>query len=170
MKYGVCIFPTPEIQNFANNYRKRYDPHYALIPPHLTLKDTFDLEESKIQELVDRLAAIARQFQPFVLKVYKINHFHPNSNTIFLALREEPAIVALHEALHHPPLDHERQFSFVPHITIGQNMSNDELHDVFSRLKMRKVSYSFEVDRFHLVYQLENHSWSVQDTFLLGKE
>ena len=45
MKVGVVIFPSKKLQDLANSYRKRYDPHYALIPPHLTLKASFDSTE-----------------------------------------------------------------------------------------------------------------------------
>ena len=38
MKFGVVIFPSKKLQDLANSYRKRYDPHYSLITPHLTLK------------------------------------------------------------------------------------------------------------------------------------
>ena len=30
MKYGIVAFPSKKVQDFANSYRKRYDPHYAL--------------------------------------------------------------------------------------------------------------------------------------------
>ncbi len=39
MKFGVVIFPSKKLQDLANSYRKRYDSHYALIPPHLNVKE-----------------------------------------------------------------------------------------------------------------------------------
>lgn len=33
---------------------------------------------------------------------------------------------------------------------------------------MQEVSHEEIVDRFHLLYQLENGSWTVYETFLLG--
>src|SRR5699024_5327838 len=41
MKYGVAIFPSKEIQDEVNAYRKRYDPKYSQIPPHITIKAAF---------------------------------------------------------------------------------------------------------------------------------
>ncbi len=35
---------------------------------------------------------------------------------------------------------------------------------------MLEVDHTEMVDRFHLLYQLENGSWTVYETFLLGEE
>lgn len=170
MKFGVVIFPTHEIQNVVNDYRKRYDPHYALIAPHITLKDSFELEESQLPKLVNTLRSIASESKPFTLEAHKISHFHPNSNTIYLAVHDEPNLLHLHEQLHKSPLlEQESKYSFIPHITLGQKMPDDELHDIYNRLQMRKFSYTFEVNRFHLLYQLENLTWAVHETVILGE-
>ena len=47
MKFGVVIFPSKKLQDLANSYRKRYDPHYSLITPHLTLKEDLKLLKKK---------------------------------------------------------------------------------------------------------------------------
>lgn len=38
MYYGIVAFPQKHVQDKVNALRKRYDPHYSLIPPHITLK------------------------------------------------------------------------------------------------------------------------------------
>ena len=53
MRYGIAIFPSKEIQDEANSYRKRYDPHYPLIPPHITLKDAFEADDEMIDVCLD---------------------------------------------------------------------------------------------------------------------
>ena len=45
MKYAISIFPSKKLQDIANSYRKRFDKKYSLIPPHITLKKTFDASE-----------------------------------------------------------------------------------------------------------------------------
>ena len=47
MYFGIATFPEKEVQDIANSYRKRYDPHYSLIPPHITLKEKFEWINSK---------------------------------------------------------------------------------------------------------------------------
>lgn len=39
MFYGIAVFPSTEIREFADLYRRRYDPHFPLLKPHLTLRE-----------------------------------------------------------------------------------------------------------------------------------
>jgi len=66
--------------------------------------------------------------------------------------------------------DVDPEFTFVPHITLGQKLSNDEHSDVLGQLSMLDVTHEETIDRIHLVYQLENGSWTVYETFRLGKD
>src|SRR5699024_3657769 len=63
-----------------------------------------------------------------------------------------------------------RQYNFVPHITIAQKLVEDEHSDVFGSLRMKKIALEDTVDRFQLMYQLDNQSWTVYETFVFGKE
>ena len=81
MKYGVVIFPSKKLQDLANSYRKRYDAHYALIPPHLTLKTSFETDVDA-EQLTDKLKVIAERYEPFNLKLTKVSSFQPLTNTI----------------------------------------------------------------------------------------
>ena len=83
MNYGVAIFPSKQLQDKVNSYRKRYDPNYALISPHVTLKYTFEATEAEIEKLADKLKNIAKDHKPFKLKVVKPSTFQPVNNTIF---------------------------------------------------------------------------------------
>lgn len=170
MKCGIAIFPSKKIQDFANSYRKRYDSHYALIPPHITLKYAFEVEEDKLNELVQQLRNVARETEPFTLRVTKFSSFYPVNNVIYLKVEKTEPLIKLHEKLHRPPFIEQTDYAFVPHITIARDLSNDEYSDVFGRLKMQSVHFEEQVDRFHLLYQLENGSWSAYETFHLGKE
>ena len=46
-------------------------------------------------------------------------------------------------------------------------MSNDEMHDVYGSLRMKKMNLEALIDRFHLLYEMENGMWTVFQTFLL---
>lgn len=171
MKLGIVIFPPKDVQDVANDFRKRYDPNYALLSPHITIKEAFEATQDQIPGIVSELRKIARDFQPFSLEITKMSNFYPTNNVIYFAIQDHPTLTKLHEGIHTPEiLQHNKKFSFVPHITIGQGMSDDELHDVYSRIKMKPINFQFEVDRFHLLYQLDNLTWSVQQTFNLGED
>jgi 2'-5' RNA ligase len=171
MNYGVVIFPSKNLQDLANSYRKRYDPHYALIPPHLTLKNVFSADDDQIKDIADNLRNIAKNYDPFNLKAYKVSSFQPVNNVIYFKVEPTPELEGLHHDMHKKNiLNDEPEFAFVPHITIAQKLSNDEHSDIYGSLSMLGVDHEETIDRFHLLYQLENGSWTVFETFRLGKE
>lgn len=170
LKYGIAIFPSKPIQDEANGYRKRYDPHYALIPPHITLKEAFEADEQMIQELIPELKRIANETKPFTIKINKVSTFAPVTNTIYFKVEPNETLQALHDKMHEGKFPKERQYNFVPHITIAQKLVEDEHSDVFGSLRMKKIALEDTVDRFQLMYQLDNQSWTVYETFVFGKE
>jgi 2'-5' RNA ligase len=170
MKYGIALFPSKKVQDFANSYRKRYDSHYALIPPHLTLKSAFEASDEEIKTLVKELWKIAEDTEPIPLKITKFSSFYPVNNVIYLKVEPNETLQKLHEQFYSGVFTDKPEYAFVPHITIGQSLSDAEHSDVYGQLKMQKVYFEETIDRFHLLYQLENGSWTVYETFRLGKE
>ncbi|UII57054.1 YjcG family protein [Cytobacillus spongiae] len=170
MNFGIVIFPTKKMQDYANSFRKRYDPHYALITPHVTLKSSFEASDEQIKEIAEKLHNVAMQHLPFQLNVLKISSFQPVNNVIYLKVEPTKTLDALQEDIQTTVGGSEGEYSFVPHITIGQKLSNDEHSDIYGSLRMTKVNHEEIVDRFHLLYQLDNGSWTVYETFRLGKE
>ncbi|MFC3040558.1 YjcG family protein [Virgibacillus xinjiangensis] len=170
MKYGIIIFPTKKVQDEANALRKRYDPHYALIPPHITVKEAFEADDQTIEELITEMKHIANSMEPFNIQVNKVSTFAPVTNTIYFKVEPIQQLTDLYEKLHTGKFPDNQQYSFVPHITIAQKLGHDEYSDVFGSLRMRDIKLEDEVDRFQLVYQLDNGSWTVYETFVFGKE
>ncbi|WP_160720787.1 YjcG family protein [Bacillus sp. USDA818B3_A] len=169
MKFGVVIFPSKKLQDIVNSYRKRYDPHYALIPPHLTL-EAFEATEEDAKKFADKLREIAGASSPFSLKATKISSFRPVNNVIYFKVEPTNELISLHSEINREINNQKSEFAFVPHITIGQKLSDLEHSDVYGSLRMTKINHEETIDRFHLLYQLENESWTVYETFRLGKE
>lgn len=170
MKYGIAIFPSKPIQDEANAYRKRYDPKYALVPPHITLKEAFRVNDETIKELVTELKLIANAIDPFTINITKVSSFAPVTNTIYLKVEPVQQLLDLFEKMHEGKFPDNIEHSFVPHITIGQKLPEGEYSDVYGSLQMKKVEFEDQVDRFQLLYQLENGSWTVYETFVFGDE
>lgn len=167
MYFGIATFPQKETQDIANSYRKRYDPRYALIPPHITLKERFELNEDQIEEATNALEQIAKQTAPFTIQINKVSHFHPTSPTLYFAIEDGGELKKLHTRLLSPFESHDLPYDFIPHITIGQQMEDVELHDVYSMLRLKEFNLTSNIDRFQLMYQLDNGSWTIYQTFLL---
>jgi 2'-5' RNA ligase len=170
LKYGVAIFPSKHLQDKANAFRKRYDSHYGLISPHITLKDAFEVNDSEIKQLVSQLREIAKEFKPFLLNVYKYSSSTPVSNTIYMKIKENDQLLKLQKQLNSDNLEQKENHQLIPHIIIGQDLNDDEFHDILGRLRMKSLHHEEICDRFQLLYQLENGSWTVYETFLLEKE
>ncbi|GIP39708.1 putative phosphoesterase YjcG [Paenibacillus sp. J31TS4] len=170
MKYGIVVFPSKDIQDLANSYRKRYDPHYDRIPPHLTVRDAEEWEEGRLEEAVRHLEQTVSGLSPFPVTFNRFSSFAPVANVIYLATEDPSKLTALHDAVCSGPLAvKEQSYHYVPHVTVGQKLGDDEFHDVLSSLKNASVSETFQIDRLHLLYQMDNGGWTVYQTFLLGK-
>ncbi|WP_046175358.1 YjcG family protein [Domibacillus indicus] len=170
MKYGIVIFPSKSLQDKVNGYRKRYDPHYALIAPHITLKSPFEAKEKEIDRIAEKLRRIAALHQPFSYHVSKVKSFEPVNNVIYFKVDPNETLDSLYDMMHTEEFPGEEPYRFIPHITIGQRLSNDEHSDVYGSLRLDSIDLTETADRFHLLYQLENGSWTVHETFLLGKD
>ena len=167
MKYGVVAFPSKKLQDLANSYRKRYDPHYALITPHMTIKGVFEANDSEIEQLAKEISEVAKRYKPFKLKARGISSFMPVTNAIYFKVEPNQDLMDLHEALHTDALGTDKDYAFVPHITIAQKMTSGEHDDIYGQLKMQGVDHEETIDRLHLLYQLEDGSWTVYETFRL---
>ncbi|WP_033829510.1 YjcG family protein [Bacillus andreraoultii] len=168
MQVGIVIFPSKKLQDYANSYRKRYDSSYSLIPPHLTLKASFESNEEQLVKISKELDRISKEHQPFALTTNKISSFHPVNNVIFLKVEPTPELEGLFNDVNSSFFGNPPEYAFVPHITIGRDLSNSEHADVYSQLRLQKIEHSETIDRFHLLYQLENGIWNVYETFILG--
>lgn len=170
MKYGIVMFPSKKLQDLANSYRKRYDPHYALIPPHLTLKPAFELSDGEIKQFSENLKQIAKNHQPIHISISKVSSFQPVNNTIYFKVEPTSELQDLQKNLEESLPGTTSEYAFVPHITIGQKLSNDEHSDIYGQLRLLGINHEEVLDRYHLLYQLDNGSWTVYETYHLGKE
>ena len=167
MKYGIVAFPSKELQDLANGYRKRYDPHFAQITPHMTIKGVFDASDKEIEEVAKSIKAVDEKHSPFELKVSKVSTFAPITNAIYFKAEVNDQLASLHKDLNYDFFGDEPEYTFVPHITIAQKLSSSEHDDIIGQLKMVGVDHTETISRIHLLYQLDDGSWTVYETFKL---
>jgi len=170
VKYGVVAFPSKKLQDLANSYRKRYDPHYAQITPHLTIKGVFEANDQEIEEVSKAIKEVTNKHRPFELNVSKVGTFAPITNTIYFKAILNDELAALHNDLNNDFFGEKPEFAFVPHVTIAQKLTSGEHDDIIGQLKMIGVDHTEIIDRLHLTYQLEDGSWTVYETFRLDED
>ncbi|MFP7168816.1 2'-5' RNA ligase family protein [Terribacillus sp. 7520-G] len=170
MNYTIAIFPSEQVQQEANSYRKRYDSAYALIKPHMKVRQPFTLNEEDLIDAVSELKRIARETAPFSYKIEKVSTFAPAHNTLYFKVTPSEQLKTLHEKLYHGFFEGEKEYAFVPHITIAQNLSSGEYGDLYGTLKLKQFQYEEQAEQFHLLEQQADDKWIVKETFTLGEE
>src|SRR5699024_7992316 len=124
MKYGIAIFPSKAIQDEANALRKRYDPEYAMIPPHITLKPGVNLGDTSIKDITKSVQDNSNTTKASLLNINKVSTVAAVTNTIYFKVDPEPGPDALHKNIQVTisTSANNDAFSFVPHITISQDL------------------------------------------------
>lgn len=169
MKYSVVIFPSGRVQEVANSYRKRYDPTFALIPPYIRLKEAFELGDAQLPELVAHLEDVAQRTEAFTIRYHKVSSFYPANNTLYFAIENKEPLEQLHHRVIEHDAKHKETYAYIPHLTIGRDLSSDELKDLTGQMKMLQLDLSSEINEFHLIHERENGVWSISQTFTLRK-
>lgn len=168
MLYGVVVFPEKHVQDFANSWRRRLDPHYSAIPAHLTLREAEEWSDDELQAAVNHLEQITSAMPAFSIQLNRVSTFYPVNHVLYLALQDTVPMQQLHDKVCSGPMTiAEPKYVFTPHVTIGQELSADELHDVYGNLRMQVIDLSSRIDRVHLLYQTDNGSWTAYQSFLL---
>lgn len=169
MKYSVVIFPSGRVQEVANSYRKRYDPTFALIPPYIRLKEAFELGDAQLPALIAHLEDVAQQTVPFSAHFHKVSSFYPANNVLYLAIENKEPLEQLHQRIIENDAKHKETYAYIPHVTIGRDLSSDELKDLTGQLRMTQFDLTCTINDFHLIHERENGIWSVSHTFTLQK-
>ncbi len=168
MRFGIAVFPEKHVQDVANRLRRRHDPHYSLLPAHLTLREAQEWTDELLALASEHLERTTAQLAPFHIRFNRVSTFYPVANVLYLALERPNEMQALQQAICSGHLaEPARTTGYTPHLTIGQHMSAEELHDQYGRLRMQSFELVTRIDRIHLLYQLENDSWTVHQTYLL---
>ena len=165
MKIGVVLFPSKQVQDFANSYRKRYDTKYALISPHVTIKERTEVSEEDLPKVLEYLQQVADSTKPIQLKVDGVRSFAPTNNVLYLKVLPTRDLSTLQQRLHESVLSQAPKYEFLPHITIGQDLTAAELFDVLERMRMEQVHFEETITRMAVMYELENETWNVYETF-----
>ncbi|WYP27994.1 2'-5' RNA ligase family protein [Alkalihalobacillus sp. FSL W8-0930] len=166
--YYVILFPSPSVQDEANSFRKRFDSHYALIPPHIKLTGPFDWKDNQLQSLIESLDQLAVEQSPVVLEIYKADSFRPLSHKIFFKVRKHETLDNLNQKICQLiDVKKDDTQSYVPHITIAQDLPEAEHDDLLGQLRMNPFTHLEEINEFHLIKQGKDEKWETMKTFYL---
>ncbi len=166
LKFGIVAFPSKKLQDLANTYRKRYDSHYAKVTPHITFKEAFEADD--VKGISDILSSIAQKHAPLKIHASRVSSFYPTTNVIYFKIEPTEQLTKFHKEIQESINIGKPKHVFVPHITIAQDLTASEHDDIFGQLRMIGVDEKDTIDRIHLLYQLEDGSWTTYDTYKLS--
>lgn len=166
--YTIAMIPPESVRNKADNYRKRYDTQYGQIPAHIKLVEPFEYPEENISDLISRIKEIAAKSRPVTLSFHRIGTFYPANPVIYFGIQDKSDIINLHHALLEKIPQARDHYAYVPHLTIARDLPNDELHDVYGRLKMLDIDMTCEIREIHLLVRQPQEKWEEVESFTLG--
>ncbi len=105
------------------------DSMLGRVDPHVTLVEPINVREDALPD-IERLmrAAAAVVDGPLTLTLGPARSFHPESPVLYLAVGGDlDSLVAVRAAMRTGPFAREAAFPFVPHVTIGTDLSEARL-------------------------------------------
>jgi 2'-5' RNA ligase len=166
MFYALVHYPNIDIKRI-NEFRRKYDPHVALINPHITF--VFLVPESVGEaNLTSHIESVLNHWRPFPIQLKGLHTAW--DHWLFLILAEgNENVIRLHRKLYSGILAeyHRPDIKFVPHLGLGLFARQDANYDIRNpqevSLDVEKYSqalkeaqqlyldYHCVIDRLHLV-------------------
>ena len=151
MIYALVHYPNVDTERI-NLFRKKYDPQFDLIGPHLTLM--FPVPESIGEKnLVHHLQSVLNSWHPFTIHLQGLQK--SSDDYLFLMVQEGSAdIIGLHSKIYTGVLADYRQenIPFVPHLTLGVFANNAaEYAEALEEAKRLDLDYRCVLDNVHLL-------------------
>jgi len=144
MDYTITIFPKFKAIDKINSVRKKYDPLYNWLKPHIALVYYFTERPTtkKINELIGR-------FSSFKIRLDKINT-SSKGDFIFLDVTQgKKKIIQLKNALYKGlGLKWDKEFAYKPHMTIAKFKTKEEQKSALKEIRKEKLNFSCEINSF----------------------
>jgi 2'-5' RNA ligase len=130
--FGVVV-PVPHgLSRIANRIRRRCDPNFRLIGPHVTVLPPRPLSLTR-REVLEAVKRVAERTPPFPLRLGGVKTFLPVKAVVFVGFRRGTAdLEQLHRRLSRAPLRAREPFPYVPHLTLAQELDGDRLREAFA--------------------------------------
>ena len=141
------IFPVFENMDIIEGLRKKYDPLYGLVQPHITLVFPFESELSQ----ADIGAAIESALAQFSTFSIELNGLAQLERWMFFNVTKgEDMIAKIHEALYAESFSQFKPSwlkQYTPHLTVGQFGSAHEAQKAYEMEKHQTETFACTVEK-----------------------
>ncbi|UXR29729.1 YjcG family protein [Staphylococcus simulans] len=166
MILGLALIPSKTFREKIDAYRKRYDERYAQIPPHITIKDSFEVEDNDFDSVKEDIKSRIEGIAPLHIHATKASNFAPVNNVIYFKVEKTPELEELDNRFNNGDFYGQPEHSFVPHFTIAQGLTSQEFEDIFGQVKLAGIDYEETISELTLLkYNNEADKWETIDTF-----
>ncbi|HSW87977.1 MAG TPA: 2'-5' RNA ligase family protein [Candidatus Saccharimonadales bacterium] len=144
-QYALVFFPE-SIPEEIQTFRKKYDPQWKVIQPHITIVFPFlGIPEASI---ITHTSSIVKNIKPFEIRLKKF--MKSFDHCLFLLVQEgKENIYALHEQLYTGILTSylKDDIPFIPHMTIGYfGTTDDQLKkELYEKALAEAITTNFEL-------------------------
>ena len=144
------------------------DPLAEFVPAHLTLLGPTEVGSAWLPEIEEHLAQVAASFPPYVLHLRGTGTFRPLTDVVFVAVAAgisecELLAGAIGAA---PQLRRVTRFPYHPHVTVAQDVTEEDLDKVYEDLA--DFSARFDVEGFTLFSHTGEGRWQPRRDFAFG--
>ncbi len=167
---GVAIEVPQPYGQILQDWRKRLgDPTAHQIPPHITLLPPTQLSEGALLEAEMHLRGVARDERSFELHLRGTGTFRPVSPVTFVQVAAGISdCERLERRVRSGPLHRPLKFNYHPHVTVAQDVSDEQLEEGFHALA--DFDARFPVWGFSLFEQGPDRTWRPRLDFPFGRE
>lgn len=144
----IMIFPQFSNQEIIEGIRKKYDPLYNLVSPHITLVFPFKSNISNVI-LSQKLDECLKETVSFSLILQGISkHKDIYGNYIFLDVEKgRKEIMKIHNDLYLNIFGKRYYNSFIPHLTIGNLDSEDKMEQAYESVKNMDIRFTTMIEK-----------------------
>ena len=138
------------------------------IPTHITLLPPQEVSDTDLPGIVEHLALVAADLEPFRVHLRGTGTFEPVSPVVFIGVVEGISqCEQLAAGVRHGPLMRERAFPYHPHVTVAHHLPGDQLEQAFHDLE--DFDAAFDVDEVWMYLHDAASGWLPTHAFPLGR-
>jgi 2'-5' RNA ligase len=158
-RLGVSLLlPEPSATEVDGLRRALGDGALGRIPAHLTLVPPVNVREDDMPTALDVLRQAAMQTRPLDLRLGPATTFHPITPVVYLGVDgDTSALQALRDHVFRPPLERPLTRSFVPHVTLADEIDTARIPAAVAAMADYVVDVRF--DAVHLLEEGRGRIW-----------
>ena len=153
MNYALVNYPKINSTNI-DEYRKRYDPAFEVVRPHITLMAGIPTNEVNEESLIAHLGAVIRKQNSFSITLRGVS---TSSDGLLIYLNVEEGkdqLRQIHEDIYTGMLSGYifPHLPFNPHVTLGLfSKTNDNSERALKEAVDANFYFKYTADSFHLI-------------------